>query len=94
MYNVLENLYVCFSKSCKRGSILQDRIQNVENALKLWNVSKTRWAYRSESIDAMLRLFEAVKEALAVVEEMERDQSAKAMACGLQKKILKFDFIF
>ena len=94
MYNVLEELYVCFSKSCKRGSILQDRLQTVENALKLRNLSKTRWVYRSESIDAMWRSFEAVKEALALVGEMERDQSAKAKASGLQKKILKFDFIF
>ena len=94
MYNVLEELYVCFSKSCKRGSILQDRLQTVENALKLRNLSKTRWVYRSESIDAMWRSFEAVEEALALVGEMECDQSAKAKASGLQKKILKFDFIF
>ena len=83
MYNVLEELYVLFSKSCKRGSILQDRLQNVENALKLRNLSKTRWVYRSESIDAMWRSFEAVKDALALVEEMERDRSAKAKASGL-----------
>ena len=66
MYNVLEELYVCFSKSCKRGSILQDRLQTVDNALKLQNLSKTRWVYRSESIDAMWRSFEAAKEAFSI----------------------------
>ena len=94
MYNVLEELYVLFSKSCKRGSILQDRLQNAEDALKLHNLSKTRWVYRSQSIDAIWRSFEAVKDALALVEEMERDRSAKAKASELKNKILKFDFMF
>ena len=47
--------------------------------------------FRSELIYAMWRSF---KDALAEVEEIERDQSAKAKASGLLKKILKFDFIF
>ena len=42
----------------------------------------------------MWRSFEAVKDGFTLVEEIERDQSAKAKASGLQKKILKFDFIF
>ena len=94
MYNVFEELYVFFIKSCKRSSVLQDRLKNVENALKLRNLSKTRWVYRSESIDAMWRSFEVVQEALPIVEKTEGDQSAKGKACVLQKKILKFDFIF
>ena len=42
----------------------------------------------------MWRSFEAEKDALALVEEMERDRSAKAKASGLKNKILKFDYIF
>ena len=42
----------------------------------------------------MWQSFEAVKDALALVEEMECDWSAKAKASGLKNKILKFDFIF
>ena len=94
MYNMLEELYVFFIKSCKRSSVLQDRLKNVENALKLRNLAKIRWVYRSESFDAMWRSFEVVEEALALVKKTEGDQSAKGKVCVLQKKFLKLNFIF
>lgn len=94
MYNMLECLYVFFSKSCKRDSILRDHLKQVENALKLRNLSKTRWVYRSESIDAVWSSFEAIRNALAEIAEKDRDDSVRKRAAGLQKKMTKFDFVF
>ena len=53
MYELLQELYVFFSKSCKRESALREQLKTVEDALKLRNLSKTRWVYRSESIEAV-----------------------------------------
>ena len=63
MYRLLEDLYVFFSGSCKRDTVLRDHMKQVENALKLRNLSKTRWVYRSESIEAVWSSFEAVRKA-------------------------------
>ena len=89
MYNLLESLYVFFSKSCKRDLVLRDHLKQVENALKLRNLSKTRWVYRSESIDAVWSSFKAIRNALAKVEENDRDGLARTKAASLHKKMTK-----
>ena len=88
MYNVLEDLYVFFSQSGKKNSLLKCQLQKVENALKLRNLSKTRCVYRYKSIEAMWRSFEALKDALAVMKSMECGTSTTRKAFSLLKKTL------
>ena len=95
MYNILEALYVFFSKSCKRDSVLCEELKNIENALKQRNLSKTRWVYRGESIEAMWVSFKAIKDALLTLSTMDGVESLdQARAASLHDKVLKFDFIF
>ena len=94
MYRLLEDLYVFFSRSCKRDTVLRDHMKQVENALKLRNLSKTRWVYRSESIEAVWSSFEAVRKALKEVSEKDKDGNARTKAASLHKKMAKFEFVF
>ena len=94
MYDLLEDLYVFFSRSCKRDTVLREHIKQVENALKLRNLSKTRWVYRSESIEAVWSSFEAIRNALAEVAEKDNDALTRSKSASLRKKMAKFDFIF
>ena len=95
MYDLLEALYVFISKSCKRDGVLRKELKKIENALKLRNLSKTRWVYRSESIEAMWRSFEAIKDVLLTLSTMDGvDSSAQTRAASLHGKVLKFDFMF
>ena len=95
MYDLLEALYVFFSKSCKRDGVLRKELKKIENAIKLCNLSKTRWVYRSESIEAMWRSFEAIKDVLLTLSTMDGvDSSAQTRTASLHGKVLKFDFMF
>ena len=94
MYDLLEDLYVFFSRSCKRDTVLREHIKQVENALKLRNLSKTRWVYRSESIEAVWSSFEAIRNALAEVAQKDNDALTRSKSASLRKKMAKFDFIF
>lgn len=60
MIDNLENLYVFFSASNKRYSVLNKQMDNVDNTLQLRNLSKTRWTARSESIKAVWVSYEAI----------------------------------
>ena len=80
MYDLLEDLYVFFSTSCKRDTVLREHIKQVENALKLRNLSKTRWVYRSESIKAVWSSFEAIRTALAEVAEKDNDALTRSQS--------------
>ena len=71
MYGLLEEIYVYFSKSCKRDGVLREELKNLENALKLRNLSKTRWVNRSESMEAIGRSFKAIEDALLTLSRME-----------------------
>ncbi|XP_037781871.1 uncharacterized protein LOC119578250 [Penaeus monodon] len=59
MYALLEEIYVFFN-----ASIFMDAIQDVENCLKLRNLSKTRWVYGSESIEAVWRSLNSIAPAI------------------------------
>jgi hypothetical protein len=76
MCDFVENLYENFSNSCeieKRDSVLKGHPKQVENALKLRNLSKTRWVYRGESIEAVWSSYEAIRAALVEVAENDSD---------------------
>ena len=95
MYDILQELYVFFSKSCKRDIVLRKHLETVENALKLRNLSKTRWCYRSESIEAVWRSFEAIQNALQAVSSLGRvEANVRNKALALHTNMCKFDFVF
>jgi hypothetical protein len=95
MYDLLEALYDFFSKSCKRDGVLRKELKKIENVLKLCNLSKTRWVYRSESIEVMWRSFEAIKDVLLTLSKMDGiDSSAQTRAASLHGKVLRFNFMF
>ncbi|CAB3998503.1 zinc finger MYM-type 1-like [Paramuricea clavata] len=56
--------------------------------------AKTRWVYRSESIEAVWSSFEAIRNSLAEVTEKDNNALARTKAASLRKKIAKFEFVF
>lgn len=64
MIDNLESLYVFFSASNKRYSILNKELAGLENVLQLRNLSKTRWTARAESIKAVWVSFDAISDSL------------------------------
>ena len=58
------------------------------------NLSKTRWVYRGESIEAAWSSFEAIRNALAEVAEKDNDALTRSKAASIRKKMAKFDYIF
>jgi hypothetical protein len=94
MYEVLEAIYVFFNASTKRSKVLVDLLKEVENALQLRNLSKTRWTVRPESVEALWRSFETVVEALRALNcSANADPDTKTKASGLLGRMLRFDFI-
>ena len=53
LFEQLEAVYVFFTSSTKRNSIISEKTKAVENALQLRNLSRTRWTARAESIQAV-----------------------------------------
>ena len=81
MYEVLEAVYVFFNASTKRSKVLVNLLKEVENALQLRNLSKTRWTVCPESVEAVWRSFETVVEALRALncsEKADSDTKSKA----------------
>ena len=68
VYDVLEQLFVFFTKSPKRSKELKDKLDQIENALQLRNLSKTRWAARAEAVKAVWTSFDAIVEVLQILE--------------------------
>ncbi len=94
MYDILEAIYVFFNASTKRCKVLTDLLQEVDNALQLKNLSKTRWTARPESKEAVWRSLEAIIEALkALYSSEDADGDTKTKASGLLSRVLRFDFI-
>ena len=58
-------------------------MKQVENALKLRNLSKTRWVYRNESIEAVSNSFKAIRKALTEVTEKDNNETTN-FRCPLQ----------
>ncbi|KAF0712179.1 Uncharacterized protein FWK35_00029971 [Aphis craccivora] len=95
MVDTLENLYVFFSASSKRYGLLNIKLSEIENALQLRNLSKTRWTARAESVKAVWGSLEAIIKSLdEICTDTEHfDKLTRSKALGLQKQLLSFDFI-
>ena len=61
----------------------------LDNPLNLWNLSRTRWAARAESIKSVWNSYEAILDSLS---NLERSDDCST-ASGLHAKLLLFDFI-
>ena len=74
---------------------MEDATKEIENAFKLRNISKTRWVYCSESIDAVWRRYEQIPGAIdAAISGDNVEGKVKAKAAGIKTKLLSFDFVF
>ncbi len=94
LFNILEELFVFFTSSTKRLKHLEPKMNEIENALSLKGLSKTRWTARAESIKAVETSFEVVVQTLEeIIDDDLFDKKTKSMALNLYKKILNFDFI-
>ncbi|XP_050316016.1 uncharacterized protein LOC126750435 [Anthonomus grandis grandis] len=94
MFNILEEIYVFFTSSVKRCQILKSQLEQVDNALFLKNLSRTRWTARAESLQAINRLYEIILETLEDISiNVKVDNKTKGKAQGLYKRRLSFDFI-
>ncbi|CAB4043327.1 Hypothetical predicted protein [Paramuricea clavata] len=87
MYEVLEAIYVFFNASTKHSKVcgeLVDSLKEVENALQLRNLSKTRWTVHPESVEALWRSFKTAVEALRALnctsENTDPDTKTKGKA--------------
>ena len=89
----MEDMYDFFSSSTKRHEVLSKYMEDVANALKLRNLSKTRWTARAESIQAVWISYEAIVEALEEILTKPVDAKTRVHASGLLKKIKQLDFI-
>ncbi|CAB3987849.1 zinc finger MYM-type 1-like [Paramuricea clavata] len=96
MFTVLQLLYSFFSSSTKRSEALAKAQEIIEGALKLRNLSQTRWIARSESIDSVWISFECVVSLLQKIvnKELKSDTNTQDQAKALLKKMKKYDFIF
>ena len=92
IFDCVQQLYTFFSKSTKRHSQLKEAMQEVENALKLRNLSQTRWSARPESIEAVWRSLDAIIQVLHFNEE-EGDSEANIKATGLINAVVNIDLV-
>ena len=73
---------------------MNDELENVENSLKLQNLSLTRWTARAESLRALWMSYETVLDVLETISNTASvDAKRKAAATGLSCKLLRVDFI-
>jgi hypothetical protein len=73
---------------------LEENIKEVENALKLGNLSKTRWTNQAESICVVWTSYELIMNALSSIQNSgDFDNSTKAAAKGFYDKMMSIYFI-
>ena len=92
VFAVIERIFVIFTKSTKRNAFLREHTKDVENCLKLKNLSKTRWSARAESVEAVWRSLEAIICALDDVKESD-DKEAKLRTSAFLNDIVNIDFV-
>ena len=69
--------------------------REIDNVLKFRNLSKTRWVYSSESIEAVWRIYEEIPKAIdEIVTAAGVEPKVKARGNGIKTKLLSFDFLF
>ena len=73
---------------------MEENIKEVENALKLRNLSKTRWTNQAESICVVWTSYELIMNALSSIQNSgDFDNSTKAAAKGFYDKMMSIYFI-
>ena len=80
------------AKSTKRNKELKEKLEEVENALMLRNLSKTRWVARVESMQAIWRSPEAIVDTFVSLEN-SKDRETKTKASGLLNSVRNIDFL-
>ena len=86
MYEVLEEIYVFFSKSTKTNKIIEESCKDIKNNLKFPSLSKTRWIYCSESIVALWRSYKVIPNAIEMIMTAENVEP-KVKAKGNEKTV-------
>lgn len=95
VFSVMQELYVFFSSSTKRYSPLLNKLADIEIALKLRNLSKTRWTARAESIKSVWTSFNIIIEVLDEITNTNDkfDKSTRNAAYSLSKRLISVDFV-
>jgi len=88
MIDILENICVFFSSSTKRYGLFNVYMSEIENTLRLRNLSKTRWTARAESIKAVWCSLEAISKCLQELHLSNKvfDRNTSIKDLGLRKK--------
>ncbi len=92
VFDILEQLFVLFTKSTKRNNELKEKLEEVENALMLRNLSKTRWAARVESVQAIWGSLKAIVDTFVSLEN-SKGPDTKTKASGLLNSVHNIDFL-
>ena len=94
-FGVLQNLYNFLEASPHRHSKLESLMLELKSKPRIKSLKKlsdTRWACRSDAIQAVYENFTAIKKALEEIEEQSSDGRVAADAGGLVFSIMKFEF--
>ena len=97
MFDILQSLYTFFSSSTKRSEALEKAQVEIEGALKMRNLSQTRWIARSESIDSVwisLTVIVSLLEQILQNRQLDCDKNTQDQAKAILKKMKTFDFVF
>eukprot|EP00102_Acyrthosiphon_pisum_P018532 XP_016655742.1 PREDICTED: zinc finger MYM-type protein 1-like [Acyrthosiphon pisum] len=94
LFSIIQELYVFFSSSTKRYGPLLNKLNEIENSLKLRNLSQTRWTARAEALKSLWTSYPIIIDALDnIVEENKIDKKTKNTAFSLSKKLVSVDFV-
>ena len=88
-FSLVEELFVFFSASTKRWSILKSNVTN----LTLKPSSDTRWSSRIDAITPLKYELGEVYDALFEIREGSFENKVKNLAASLAKKLQNFEFI-
>ena len=96
MFDILQSLYTFFSSSTKRSEALEKAQVEIEGALKMRNLSQTRWIARSESIDSVWISLTVIVSLLEQImdRQLDCDKNTQDQAKAILKKMKTFDFVF
>jgi len=86
LFSIVQELYVFFSSSTKRYGPLLNKLNEIENSLKLRNLSQTRWTARAEALKSLWTSYPIIIDVLDnIVEEKKIDKKTKNTAFSLSK---------
>ncbi|XP_065664802.1 uncharacterized protein LOC136086433 [Hydra vulgaris] len=70
LFNVLEQLDVFFTSSTKRFSHLKEKLEDIDIAIQLVNLSRTRWTARTKSVKALNQYLEKNIDKMKILTEI------------------------